>query len=54
VQLGRKTDWLECEAETWLGMGQRVLATDQGEYSLLDIRRIELQVAAIPDEAGDG
>lgn len=54
VQLGRKTDWLECEAETWLGMGQRVLATDQGEYSLLDIRRIELQAAAIPDEAGDG
>jgi type VI secretion system protein ImpE len=55
VQLGRKTDWLECDVETWLGLGQRVLATDQGEYPLLDIRRIELQTdAAVPAEAGDG
>lgn len=55
VQLGRKTDWLECAAETWLGLGQRVLATDQGEYSLLDIRQLDLQIEAAPlDETDDG
>lgn len=55
VQLGRKTDWLECAAETWLGLGQRVLATDQGDYPLLDIRRIELQTdATVTVEAEDG
>ena len=42
IQLGRKTEWREGGAETWLGLGQRLLATDQGEYPLLDIRRIEL------------
>ncbi len=61
VQLGRKTEWLEGEAGTWLGLGQRMLATDQGEYSLLDIRRIELDAEEAPlaeitagTGAGDG
>lgn len=59
VQLGRKTEWQEGEAETWLGLGQRLLATDQGEYPLLDIRRIELNTEESPveeasSEAGGG
>lgn len=59
VQLGRKTEWLEPEAGTWLGLGQRMLATDRGEYSLLDLRRIELDseetpTAEIAPEAGVG
>lgn len=57
VQLGRKTEWLESEAETCVGVGQRILATDQDEYPLLDIRRIDLHSAdAIPaaTESNDG
>jgi type VI secretion system protein ImpE len=50
VQLGRKTEWLEGEAGVYLGLGQRMLATDQGEYSLLDIRRIELNAGETPVE----
>lgn len=50
VQLGRKTEWQDCGEETWLGLGQRMLATDQGEYSLLDIRQITLNVEEEPTE----
>jgi type VI secretion system protein ImpE len=47
IRLSRKTDWEslgDAGAETYLGIGQRMLATDQGEYSLLDIRKIVLDV----------
>jgi type VI secretion system protein ImpE len=57
VQLGRKTEWLEGEAGIYWGLGQRMLATDQGEYSLLDIRRIDLNSEQAPAEeraAGSG
>lgn len=50
VQLGRKTEWLEGEAGVYAGLGQRMLATDQGEYPLLDIRGIELNAAESPAE----
>ena len=59
VQLGRKTEWRDCGEETWLGSGQRMLATDRGEFSLLDVRRIELNADEDPTEEiapepGDG
>ena len=56
TQLGRKTEWQECAAGIWLGLGQRILTTDQGEYPLLDVRRIDLQtgVDGAEAEAGDG
>jgi len=38
--LGRKTDWTELGSGTAIGVGQRMLATDAGEYPLLDIREI--------------
>lgn len=53
IKLSRKTDWRECEDGTVLGLGQRMLATDAGEFALLDVRRIELQnepVEAATDE----
>ncbi len=50
VQLGRKTEWLEGEAGFNWGLGQRMLATDQGEYPLLDIRRIDLNSEQTPAE----
>lgn len=42
VQLGRKTDWLEQEGDLFIGLGQRMFATDQGEYPALDARNISL------------
>ena len=40
IQLARKTEWLEVADGIYQGLGQRMLATDQGEYPLLDIRQL--------------
>lgn len=50
VQMARKTDWVACDADTWLGLGQRVLATDANEYSLMDVREISLNTEELVDE----
>jgi type VI secretion system protein ImpE len=42
--MARSTIWNERDAETFLGLGQRVFATDQGEHGLMDVRRIRLDV----------
>ena len=34
--------WLERDAELCLGLGQRMFATDAGEYPLMDVRLIHL------------
>ena len=50
--LARKTLWQEVSAGVYQGLGQRVLATDAGEYPLMDVRKIELtEVAPAPDVA---
>jgi len=41
LRLARKTEWQELAEETYLGIGQRVLATDEGEYPLLQCRLID-------------
>lgn len=46
LRLSRATDWQEQPGETFLGLGQRVLATDVNEYPLLGCRSIELQPAS--------
>jgi len=50
ITLSRKTEWDKFEPDTWQGKGPRVLMTDNNDYSLIDIRNIELQKLA---EAGD-
>lgn len=40
--LARRTDWVEGSDGAVSGCGQRMLATDAGEYPLLDIRAITL------------
>jgi type VI secretion system protein ImpE len=47
ILMARKTEWRAAAdaAERWLGLGQRVLVTDQGEHDLLSVRSIELQAA---------
>jgi type VI secretion system protein ImpE len=42
LRLARKTDWRHQPGETYLGLGQRVFATDANEYPLLECRTIEL------------
>jgi type VI secretion system protein ImpE len=41
LKLARKTEWL-AKHGVHTGLGQRILATDTGEYPLLEIRNIEL------------
>jgi type VI secretion system protein ImpE len=55
VQLARRTEWQEQGSEHGhaLGLGQRLLATDQDDYPLLDTRLIELDTA-VPEETGNG
>jgi len=45
-KLSRKTTWTEVDADTYTGLGQRVLTTDQAEYALLDIRELKFEPAA--------
>jgi type VI secretion system protein ImpE len=42
IRLARKTEWSQPIEGTNLGVGQRMLATDDCDYPLLDIRQIEL------------
>src|SRR5215471_1268289 len=41
LKLARKTEW-ETKGDMSIGLGQRLLATDAGEYPLLEVRMIEL------------
>ena len=43
LKLARKTDWLNKEGVN-IGLGQRIIATDAGEYPLLEVRTLELNV----------
>ncbi|MEJ1296919.1 MAG: type VI secretion system accessory protein TagJ [Candidatus Sedimenticola sp. (ex Thyasira tokunagai)] len=43
IRLSRKTEWIEQEGGLYFGTGQRMLATDIGEYPLMDIREIILE-----------
>lgn len=44
IRLARVTRWTELTPQTFIGLGQRMLVTDAGEYPLLEIRNIELNV----------
>jgi type VI secretion system protein ImpE len=45
VALARATSWQELGEDLIVGLGQRVLATDAGEFSLVDVREIKLNTA---------
>lgn len=40
LRMARKTVWEERGEDTYIGVGQRMWATDRGEYALLDAREI--------------
>ena len=41
-KLSRKTEWKKLAEDLFTGNGQRMLTTDQADYPLLEVRRIEL------------
>ena len=52
LRLARRTEWLEVAPEQFHGLGQRMLATDAGEYPLLDLARVELDLPLVaPDNS---
>jgi len=40
--MARGTEWIEKSGGTFIGLGQRLLATDQGEHAIMDVRVIAL------------
>jgi type VI secretion system protein ImpE len=42
ILMARSTEWTDRDGDTHIGLGQRLLATDQGEFPLMDVRDIEL------------
>lgn len=56
ARLARATTWVDAGADTFVGTGQRLLTTDQGDIALMDIRSLIMD-RAIDDPtnaAGDG
>ena len=53
LRLARKTEWIEGPPEVFVGLGQRVFATDAGEHPIMDVRSITLGAAAA-DATGPG
>ncbi len=54
VALSRKTEWQDCGADVFLGIGQKILATDVDEYALMDIRHIAFNHEPILAEVAQG
>lgn len=48
IRLARLTEWMDQGGGLFTGLGQRMLATDAGDYPLLAVRRIELAPSAAP------
>ena len=45
IRMARKTDWQERKDGSSTGLGQRMFATDQGDFPLLEVRSIEFDPA---------
>jgi type VI secretion system protein ImpE len=43
LRRARKTLWMERPGGLFVGLGQRMLATDQGEYAIMNVREITLR-----------
>jgi type VI secretion system protein ImpE len=48
IRMARKTEWTELGEDMFIGRGQRMLATDAGEHSLMDVRDIQLDIIGEP------
>jgi type VI secretion system protein ImpE len=52
LRLARRTDWADRGADLFVGLGQRMLASDAGEYPIMDARAIRLETEATEAELG--
>jgi type VI secretion system protein ImpE len=52
IRLARKTEWIEQPGDVYLGLGQRTFATNEGEFSLLQVRKIELDHNEVDQQSG--
>jgi type VI secretion system protein ImpE len=46
LALSRRTDWRETDPGVFVGLGQRLIATDTGEFALMDMRSVVLDPSA--------
>ncbi|MDO9524574.1 MAG: type VI secretion system accessory protein TagJ [Gemmobacter sp.] len=44
TRLARATDWTDMGADTFVGIGQRLLATSAGDTALMDVRALRMDV----------
>jgi type VI secretion system protein ImpE len=51
IKMARRTEWAGDTDDAVAGLGQRLLATDQGEYALLDVRLVGFDTVVAPDAA---
>jgi len=57
AMLAQSTQWVDAGADTFVGIGQRLLATDQGDVALMDLRHLVIGDAPEglePSETPDG
>ena len=45
LRLAKKTEWDQKDEELYIGLGQRLLATNESEFPLLELRTIEFAPA---------
>lgn len=50
-KLARTTEWRDLGSDTYAGLGQRLLTTNEDDFPLMDIRLIELDVEMTVDES---
>lgn len=53
VRLARRTEWLEPAPGVYVGLGQRMLATDADEFPLMDVRQVRLDTGGDPESSQD-
>jgi type VI secretion system protein ImpE len=51
LRLSRRTEWQQQSGQTYFGLGQRALVTDNAETALLDVRRIDIDPAGEAEPA---
>ena len=52
AKLARATTWEDAGAETFAGIGQRLLTTDQADIAIMDLRLLKLDATEGADMKG--
>lgn len=53
-KLGRATSWTDAGGETFVGMGQRLLATDKSDTAIMDLRNLQMDPVLVTEGGEDG